>query len=107
MEVFIDLRTLAELLGISYQTARRFQFPAGKGAHWRKSTGFPQPWGTILKPGVSGGRASVFALSEVLDWLAIHRPYDLRIALEFGNIGHELGRLEERHAERMASKAST
>jgi hypothetical protein len=107
MDVLIDLRTLAELLGINYQTARRLRYPQGKGARWHEPSGFPQAWGNAHKPGSGpGGRAPVFALSEVLDWLAIHRPYDLRIALEFGNVGRELGRLDERHAERVASKAS-
>lgn len=108
MEVFIDIRTLAEMLDMEYESARRMRFPAGKGPRWRESTGFPAPWGDVHKAGSGrGARAQVFALSEVLDWLAENRPYDLRIALEFGNVGHELGRLAERHSERMASKAST
>ena len=107
MEVLIDLRTLAEFLGITYQSARRLRYPQGKGVRWREPSGFPQAWGDAHKPGSGrGGRAPVFALSEVLDWLAIHRPYDLRIALEFGNVGFELGRLDERHSERLASKAA-
>ena len=107
MEVLIDLRTLAELLGITYQSARRLRYPQGKGARWREPSGFPEAWGDAHKPGSgAGGRAPVFALSEVLDWIAEHRPYDLRIALEFGNVGRELGRLDERHSERLASKAA-
>lgn len=106
MEIFIDLRTLAELLGLSHQTVRRFRYHDGKGAHWREPTGFPPSWGSILRPGQKGRRAPVFALSEVLDWIAEHRPYDLRIALELGNIGRELGRLEERQSESDSSKRS-
>jgi hypothetical protein len=99
MEVFIDLRTLAELLGISHSSVRGFRHPAKN----RPDLGFPPSWGAALRPGQSGQPAPVFALSEVLDWIAEHRPYDLRIALEFGNVGHELGRLEERHNERRAA----
>ena len=107
MEVLIDLRTLGELLGINYQAARRLRYPQGKGARRHEPSGFPQAWGDVHKPGSGpGGRAPVFALSEVLDWIAENRPYYLRIALEFGNVGRELGRLEERHSERLASKAS-
>ncbi len=104
MEVFIDLRMLAELLGVATDTARRFRYSAGSGPRWREPTGFPEPWGDILRPGTPGRRAPVFALSEVLDWLADNRSYDLRIALEFGNIGRELGRLEERQS--LSPKAS-
>ena len=102
MEIFIDLRTLAELLGITYSAVRDFRHPAKN----RPDQGFPPSWGAALRPGRSGQPAPVFALSEVLEWIAEHRPYDLRIALEFGNIGNELGRLEERHSVRVASKAS-
>ncbi len=102
MELFIDLRTLAELLGITYSAVRGFRHPAKN----RPDLGFPPPWGAALRPGLSGQPAPVFAFSEVLEWIATHRPYDLRIALEFGNVGAELGRLEERHSERVASKAS-
>lgn len=96
MEIFIDLRTLAEMLGMKYQTVRRFRYPEGEGPRWREPTGFPKPWGTILEPGKSGGRAPVYAFSEVMDWMAEHRPYDLRIALELGNIGRDLAKLAER-----------
>ena len=101
MEVFIDLRTLAELLDISYEAARKYRHHTKD----RADTGFPEPWGTVHKSG-RGSRTPVFALSEILDWIAINKPYHLRIALEFGNVGQELGRLEERHSSRVASKAS-
>ncbi len=104
MEVFIDLRTLAELLDITYNSARKFRHHGVD----RPDLGFPEPWGSTKQPGGGpGSRAPMFALSEVLDWLAEHHPYYLRVALEFGNVGAELGRLEERHSERVASKAST
>ena len=93
MEVFIDMRTLAELLGITYNAVRKFRHH-GKD---RPDLGFPEPWGSVHKAGQgSGSRAPVFALSEILDWLAEHHTYHLRIGLEFGNVGLELGRLEER-----------
>ena len=104
MEVFIDLRTLADLLGISYNAVRKYRHHTVD----RPDRGFPEPWGTVHKPGSGrGSRAPVFALSEVLEWLAEWQPYHLRIALEFGNVGQELGQLAERHSERVASKAST
>ena len=96
MEVFIDMHTLAELIGVTHDTARRFRYGPGKGPKWRQPTGFPEPWGEIQRPGARGRGSAVFPLSEVLDWLAEHRAYDLRIALEFGNIGQELGQLKER-----------
>ncbi len=89
MEVFIDMHTLAELIGVTHDTARRFRYGKGKGPDWRKPTGFPKPWGEIQRPGARGRGSAVFPLSEVLDWLAKNRPYDLRIVLEFGNIGQE------------------
>ena len=100
MEVFIDMHTLAELIGVTHDTARRFRYGPGKGPKWRQPTGFPEPWGEIQRPGARGRGSAVFPLSEVLDWLAEHRAYDLRIALEFGNVGQELGRLQEREAWR-------
>ena len=110
MEVFIDMHTLAELIGVTHDTARRFRYGKGKGPDWRKPTGFPKPWGEIQRPGARGRGSAVFPRSEVLDWLAEHRPYDLRIVLEFGNIGQEWldsrGHVANRDGQSLSPKAS-
>ena len=105
IEVFITMHTLAELVGVAYDTAKWWRYDSDK-YYWRPPNDFPKPWGGVIRPGKPGTPSPVFPLSEVLDWLARHRPYDLRIALEFGNVGSTLGRLEEREAERQSSSAS-
>ena len=106
MELYIDMRTLAELVGVGFETARRWRYDEDK--HYRRPPNtFPAPWGGAIEPGHKGTPAPIFALSEVLDWLADNRPYDLRIALELGNVGRELGRLQERATERQSERASS
>lgn len=96
MEVYVDMRTLAELIGVTYETARRWRYDEDK-YYWREPNDFPKPWGYVAPPGRAGGQpAPIFPLSEVFDWLARRRPYDLRIATQFGSVGRELANLGTR-----------
>lgn len=105
MELYVTLHTIAELVGISHETARRWVIPHKE--YQRKQLGpFPPAHGRVLAPGRKGRPSSVYPLSQVLDWIAENRPYDLRIALQLGEVGRSLGRLDEREAERQSSKAS-
>jgi hypothetical protein len=107
MDFYITLKQLADLLGMSHETTRRWQIPH-KEYHRRELGPFPIAHGKAQPPAQRGtGAASpVYLMSEVFDWLAENRPYDLRAALRLGDIGRDLARLDERDRDRQSSKAS-